>query len=111
MKDAIDWILRETEATNVQWKRLKVAPKVASDDNALGATYEAKCAKEANQLFKKAYVGLRGQKEIISLVIMDLEGKWHFVDVDEREVGQQIEETFSSFFDKRCFVNIKNKSV
>jgi hypothetical protein len=62
MENAIKWILEKTEATEIQWRRLKTSPSVPLKDNTLGATYEAKCAKESKKLFNKVYVGLHGDK-------------------------------------------------
>ena len=112
MIEAINWILSTTEATKVQWRRFNVGPTVTLKENILGVTYQAKFAKEANKLFKKAYVGLRGESEVICLVIIDLAGQWHFIDATNRgKIGRLIQETFSGFFDQRCYVNKKHKSV
>jgi hypothetical protein len=111
MKNAINWILKETEAANIRWKRLKVAPRVTLKKNTLGTTYEATCAKEADKLFKKAYVGLHGAKEIVCLVVIDIKGRWHFIDANGGKVGQIIEEIFSNFFEPRCYVYKKHKTA
>jgi len=111
MKDAINWILKETDATEIQWKRHEKGPRVTLKENILGVTYEATCAKEAEKLFRKAYVGLRGTKEVICLVIIDIKGHWHFIGATSGKVGQRIEEIFSSFFERRCYVNKQHKSA
>lgn len=112
MTDAINWILTKTEATEVQWRRFNVGPTINLKENILGVTYQAKCAKESSKFFKKAYVGLRGQREVICLVIIDLKGQWHFIDATSRgKTCQLIQQTFSGFFDQRCYVNKKHKSV
>ncbi len=111
MQNAINWILERTEATEIQWKRFEVGPKVDFEVNTLGVTFQAKCPKEGKKFFKNAYVGLRGKQEIICLVVVDLKGKWHFIDASDRgAIRQQIKSIFSGFFNQRCYINKKHKT-
>ncbi len=113
--DAVNWILKETEANcefginQIMWHLCKKEQEALLKKHDLGVTSKAKCASVASSLFKEAYVGLHGTKEIICLVVVDTKGKWHFIDANNKEIGQKIEELFSSFFDKKHYKNKENK--
>ncbi len=110
MDEVINFVLEQTEACAIKWKRLMKAPKVTPKENVLSCVHLATGVKGASHFFLNSYIALRGQKKVICLVIVDMKGEWHFFDATKGEVGQKIEETFSCFFTKRDTCHVSKKS-